>query len=370
MQTSPTFTNQVMGLDSKVWIAMLSVTILIGLVSFIRRDEPCIPFTISNKGLNTNNKGEYYIGDRIRFTASITDNKNITWNFGDNSQEQKGSLVSHNYAKKGKYVITAKVNGNCLATTSVYIRTLQDIHIHSHDDSSTAVHDPATVIVGNETPKARKEVIYIGNVLASSYEWTILNRNEYKRQNGKTASYTFSVQGEYTLQLKLDNDREKVYRKTIYVQPPEIAGQPLKTKILKKKKVERKQDQNQTAEKEDSAASPPVNNTTVPKTTREETKIPTTIGLPDEAFKSALEEVINGNRDVNSFNKYLNNGGDTKVRVNNESKAISFTELIQRIKGKGSRKVRIRNVKVLRDTNKDVLQINIVYETKGLWGWR
>lgn len=186
-----------MGLDSKVWITMLSVAILsIGLVSFIRTtDEPCIPFTISNKGLNTNNKGEYYIDDRIRFTASIANNKNITWNFGDNSQEEKGSLVSHIYAKKGKYVITAKVNGKCPVTTSVYIRTRRDVHIHNHDDSSTAGHDPATVIIGNETTKAGEEEIYIGNVLASSYEWTILNRNEYKRQNGKTASYTFSVQG-------------------------------------------------------------------------------------------------------------------------------------------------------------------------------
>ncbi len=369
METSPAFSRRFMGFDRKVWMTMLSVVIVsIGLVSYKRiTDKPCVLFTISNKGLNNNNKGEFYVDEIIRFAASIAADNNITWNFGDNSAEEKGVLVSHAYTAKGKYVITAKANGKCPVITSVYIRTTQAIHTHSHNDGDTAVYDPATVIIGNETPKAGKEEVFIGNVFATSYEWTILNRNEYKKQNGKTATYTFTIQGTYTLQLRLDNNREKVYTKTIYVQPEKISEHPLKTVVLIHKNGAAKHDQ--TIQKKDSVTSPPVTNTIIPKPIIEETKTTRIIGLPDEAFKSFLEDVVKGGKDVNFFNKYLNNGGDTKVRVNNEPNSISFAELIQRIKG--NKKISINNVKILRDPNKDVLQINIVYSKKrgGPLGW-
>lgn len=349
-----------MRLDSKVWMTMLLVVVVcIGLVGYKKfSDETCIPFLISTKGLNSDNKGGYSIGEIIRFTATISNNKNIIWDFGDGSEEEKGSLVSHIYNNKGKYIITAKVNGKCFVTTSVYIRTAQVVRTYSPD----TLINPATIIMGNETPEAHKAETYICSTPATSFEWTILNRNEYKNQNNKIATYTFRTQGSYIIQLKLDNDRGKIYTKTIYVQPPQITDKPLHAPVLIRKNRFPKINETTTGKK-DSVILPPVANTNVPKTITEETKTLKTIGLPDEAFKSFLEDVVKGSKDVNFFNKYLNNGGDTKVRVNNERNTISFAELIQRIKG--NKKITIKDVKVLRDTNKDVLQINIVYIEKG-----
>ncbi len=353
-----------MGSDSKVWITMLLVVLLcIGWVSYKKiSNRPCITYSIYSKGLNSDNKSGYYIGEIIRFTASLANNKNVIWNFGDHSKEERGSLVSHIYADKGKYVITAKLNGECPVTTSVYIRTPEVIHTHSDD----TLINPETIITGNVTPEAGEAATYICNVSANSYEWTILNRKEYKSEKNKIAVFKFKTPGSYNLQLKLNNDRGKLYSKTIYVQPAKIAARPLPVPILIPKRPAPKPEPSTV--KKDSVAVPPVSTTPPPRpaTTEILTNKPRTIGLPDEAFKSFLEDVVNGDKDAGFFNKYLNNGGETKVKVNKEKKLISFNQFIQSIKG--NKKIKIENVKVDRDANKDVLQINVVYTKKKFLG--
>ena len=215
MNTSSIDSEKRMGLDYKVWLAMFMLSLLsIGIVGYKKiTDEPCSPFGIFIKNLNGNNNGNNFVQDAIRLSASNINNKQIIWNFGDDSREETGAIVSHSYSKEGKYSITAKVNDKCAQTIQIYVWKSKIIA----DTNSISGINTDTQISGPNMLKVNETAVYEGPLEAASYNWTILNRNDYKNQKGKYATYNFKIPGIYTLQLTLNNDRGNRATKVITV---------------------------------------------------------------------------------------------------------------------------------------------------------
>lgn len=327
-------------------------------------EENCDMFSFTVKGVNSDNVKSALTGEVLRFRSSLSNRKNIAWDFNDRSPVEKGSTVIHSFKNEGTYTITATVNGKCETIQTIYIRKPVIIQ-----DNSQVLVTPETVITGNEAPEAGEPVTYTCNTSANSYEWTILNRQEYKSEKNKLAVFKFKIPGSYTLQLKLDDDRKKVYTKMIqvlpssklkegeylptqrYIPPPSYnpsVNKPAEVKPPEPKPAEVKPPEPKPAETE--PKEPPA------------VKRKKIFYIPNDAFMSYLTEVISNEKDQTFFNQYLNNEGETLVQVKGEDKPIKFSELIQRIKG--NKRITIKEVNIVRDANNDVLKINIGYKKR------
>ena len=356
-----------MGLDYGVWLIILTVIVLCtGWISYKRAtEENCDAFSFAVKGVNSDNVKSAIVDEVLRFRASLSNAKNISWDFGDHSPVEKGSTVIHSFKHEGTYTITATVNGKCETIQTIYVRKPVIIQ-----DNAQVLVTPETVITGNDAPEAGEAVTYTSNTSANSYEWSILNRQDYKNEKNKLAVFKFKTPGSYTLQLKLDNDRKKVYTRVIQVLPSSKLKEdeylPTTRYIpppsyTPPKPAERKPEnipENKPAETKP-AESKPAENETKEAPVVKRKKI---FYIPNDAFMSYLTEVVNNEKDAAFFSQYLNNEGETLVQVKGEDKPIKFSELIQRIKG--NKRITIKDVRIDRDANNDVLKINVDYKKK------
>ncbi len=359
MNKSSLFSRQLMGLDYGVWLIMLTIVILCtGWISYKRAtEENCDTFSFAVKGVNSDNVKSAIVGENLRFRASLSNMKNIAWDFNDHSPIEQGSTVIHSFKHEGTYTITATVNVKCETIQTIYIRKPVIIQ-----DNAQVLVTPETVITGNDAPEAGEPVTYTCNTSANSYEWNILNRQDYKSDKNKLAVFKFKTPGSYTLQLKLDNDRKKIYTKIIqvlpslkkedtylpttrYIPPSEFKPQGPKPQEPKPQDTAKAQEPKPQEPKEPPAV-----------------KHKKVFYIPNEAFMSYLTEVVNNEKDMAFFNQYLNNEGETLVQVKGEDKPIKFSELIQRIKG--NKRITVKEVRIDRDANNDVLKINIDYTKK------
>lgn len=363
MNKSSLFSRQFMGLDYNVWLIMLAVVIFCsGWISYKKAtEENCDLFSFAVKGVNSDSVKSAVVGEVLRFRASMSNRKNIVWDFNDHSLAEKGSTVIHSYKQEGTYTVTATVNGKCETIQTLFIRKPVIIQ-----DNTQVLVTPETVITGNEAPEAGEPVTFTCNTSASNYEWIIINKPEYKSEKNKLAVFKFKIPGAYTLQLRLNNDRKKVYTKVIqvlptlrlkedeylpaprYLSPPYIPpAKPAETKP-EVKPAETKPAEIKPAESQLTEA--PV------------VKRKKIFYIPNDAFMSYLIEVVNNEKDIAFFSQYLNNEGETLVQVKGENKPIKFSELIQRIKG--NKRITIKEVNIVRDANNDVLKINVDYKKR------
>lgn len=366
MDKSSIYTNRKMGLDSNVWLIMFAIVIICsGWIGYKKAtEESCSNFTIAIKGINSDNVRSANVGEILRFRAMTDGNKKVTWNFDDETAVAEGATVTHIYDKEGTFTITAQINGRCETFRTVYIRKPEVIQ-----DNTLDLVTAETVITGNDAPEAEDAVTYMCNVSAGSYEWSVLNRQEYKSQKDKMAMFKFKLPGSYTIQLKLDNDRSKVYTKTIQVLPSTKLknDEYLETKRLIPPTYPNAMMQPKATEK---PADVPVKITEKPEVKAEETtpkepvvaKPKKIFFIPNEPFADYLREVTENGKELNFFNQYLNNGGETLVQVNDEKKMIRFSELYQRLKG--SKRISIKEVTIDRDANNDVIKINVSYKKR------
>jgi hypothetical protein len=359
MQTSYIATNRTLGLDVKVWIVMLVVAVICGgLVSYIAiTDEPCVPFRISTRGLNTNKtSGNYHVGEPIRFAVSVINSRNITWDFNDKSGEENGTtVVSHSFAKEGEYHITAKINGKCEQTTTVYIQKQEVAH------TNPVLTGSNIMITGTDVTEVDKTETFFSNAPATSYEWTVLNRNEYEAQNGKIATFIFKTQGRYIIKLKLDNNREKTYFKHVYVSPSSrVNNLPLPTTRIippltrPMMPAPRPEPQDPVIRYRDTAApsaqrdNPPVERTYLETSNRD--------------LKTRLGRIIDGSKE--NFDDVLNTA-TTNVLINNK-RIMAFEDFCNAIKNR--KKVKIGSVEAVRDERKNVIRLNIECKRKNVLG--
>jgi PKD repeat protein len=328
-----------MGLDTRVWLSLLIVFVMSCLLLGFRlaTKQHCSSFKIEVKGYNNTKPNSYFMGAQITFTAQMPGGGDVIWDFGDHSAKKSGVSVAHTFTAEGNYLVTATVNGQCTETVNINIQQLPQAAA-----TVTTTAEPANPISGPDAPQAAMPINYSCSAPAGSYEWSVVNSPDFPTQKGNIATFTFPTEGSRIIELKLDNDPSKVYRKTIQVLPaaklaennpmPSPAPQPV-------------------------VAAPP------PPADKPEVKdnTPKVLVIPDEEFKSMFDQVTDGKKDALAFNQFLCSGIQTKVLANDTEweTVASFCSKIYNHK-----KITIKSVTTVRDEKKCVTIIKVSYKKR------
>jgi len=296
----------------------------------------CKPFKIEVKGYNNTKPNSYFMGAKVTFTAHMNGGKNVVWDFGDHSASAGGVIVEHTFANEGNYIVIATVDGSCIESVNINIAQLprQAVEINNIV--------PDNPIIGKDAPQAMSPVNYTCSVNAGSYEWSVVNSPDFPTQKGNTATYTFPSEGARIIELRLDNDPAKVYRKTIQVLP---APKPA-------------DNQPQTMAPQPVVVAPPP----AEKTEAKEAA-PKVVVIPDEEFKNMFDQVTDGKKDALAFNSFLCSGIQTKVLVN-DTDWETVASLCSKIYN--HKKITIKSVSTVRDEKKCVTIIKVNYKKRWL----
>ena len=376
MNANRIYTRKILGLDNMVWMFMILIIIMaIGLLSYRLVDrKECIPFTFNIKAPTMHTDGIFYTDETLSFSASLN-TQNIQWDFGDNSRSEAGQYVSHRFTKEGKYFVTASTVPGC--------ETIQEINVKA-PLSAPLAFDSTTVdagekIIGHTTTFTGTTEVFVCSEIGTSYDWAIVNRPSITPKSlGSTASFLFPNAGNYTVQVTVDNDRNKRYFKDITVEnvasPRNEAPQNIPRLIPLPKAAPQSSQPSENnrpapkpapsapAEKQPAA---PVAET--PASKPPEKKI---IRLGNATFKQYLEKVMENEMNVSDFDRYLCGGGSTKVIVNGDKKNIqTFTSLCETLsEGKikkaiiFKKKIKLESVKLHRDNEGCITLIDVNYD--------
>lgn len=401
----PIYSKTRLGIDIRVWFTFI-ICFFIAAIVFgfkLATHVSCSPFEIILQGVQAEKSNSFYSGETITFITSNEESQKVSWDFGDRTPPQQGNKIKHSYLHDGNYTITATVNGTCLQTAIVNISQFT-----YKKDVVQVIQNP---IIGIDTPFVGDVVEYRSSVKANSYEWSILNTPQFPSQSGDKASYNFPLPGNKILELKLDGDDNKVYRKIIQVLPKKVSTRPATTERVKPQDVYIPPPAVKIPPKILSFAplsggkgtvltisgqyftgatavtiggipaasftvvSPTTITATVGSggsgvitvTTKDGTNAitfftfiseavappkPKILIIPDEEFKAMFDQVCNGTKDASAFNPYLCDGDKTKVLANNEWKTVaSFCELLKERRKRllGHKNYSIKSVKVTRD---------------------
>lgn len=301
MTASRIYNRQIKGLDTGVWLLMIIMMILsLGLLSFMWfNSNKCVPFTIK---FSPNSDTVYYTGNTIFLDISVPAKK-LTWDYGDDS-DPSGDMF-HKYARAGKYLITAD-NSGCEESREITILT------NPNEDNSEGN------IIGPQSVSAGKEAEFSCTKFAKSYDWEVVNHAEIRAKTGgefgEKASFSFTKNGNYTIQVKLDGNRVKSFIREI-----SVSGG------IEKPKTEDK------IKKLIDDPVPVIKPQPVPEPV---TVKPIKIPIVESQFRDKLRNVLEENSTLQpeSFDKYLDLGIEgTKVIMNGQK--MSFRAMFNKIAG-------------------------------------
>jgi len=358
-----------MGLDKSVWWVMLFFCILsIGLASYtIAEEKPCVNIIVAINGTTKGLNKTFFIGETVRFSALFAEDKKVRWDFGDRSNTEQGLRSTHTYKKEGVYPITITIDGSCIQHDQVVIKQfVSDTSVANNNAIKTLFGNP---IDGNTSPTVMQSVIFSSTAIAKSYEWSISNYSNYPVKDTREAQFVFQTPGLKVLQLMLDGDPGKVYRKDIIVQP--LPTVPKNTQDLPAPQVPvyipqpaPQVPKDNVKTEPDKPVDKPVDK---PAEIKPEVKTepaiekPKTIRIGNENFKDMLQDVVNNNADVADFNDYLCDQGKTRVLINDEKNWTTFAALCNKIRG--DKRVTVTEVEQTIENN-CVVKIKVKYDRK------
>jgi len=331
MNSERILTRKTLGLDYRVWRVMLVLFVLsTGLFSYKLIDKPkCIQVDFKIKTID--NDSVYYTDEILSF-STLRFEKNITWDFGDNSPSGTGTFITHRFAKEGKYFIKVTVNSDCGFTRPITIRKA----VVETPDAKEQIDGHNSTFVG-----ARESFTTLAK--ANDYEWTVENHPEYAPLYGQSVTCKFLSPGDFTIKLTLDKDRFKIYRKSITVVENE------KPKPVEK--IDKLIDYDKLAK---------LDNETSEKAS-----------ISELTFSEYLGKVISGKFFAKDFNDYLCLEGKTPVIFNHKAdKQVTFEQACAELNGKrkskflglGKKAVHIKSVRLNRGKDKCITLIEIVYD--------
>lgn len=353
-------TNTKFGMDKNVFTTFLTLIIVSIVVLGFRMSKKrvCAPFSISSASVSVGKTTVFFVGDPVVFVATSPNVQEISWDFGDNTPTQLGNNAKHIYTRDGNYSISATVNDECTETIQLRIKPLAPIN------SQTAETLAINPISGQDAPSANTPTIYTSTVKAGKYEWNILNSPTYPTQETEIANYNFQIAGNLIIELKLDGDPNKVYRKQITVLPSKILPIIAPPPPVK-------------GEKNISQTPPPIVTVVVPP--KKVDGVPLVVQPPvevkkdkliiaDDEFRLKFEAVQRGELDASAFVDFLCDGTGTRVLVENKGKEWQTVATICTLFSKNKKIKRIYDVTTDRDNKNCVTLIHLKYNTRGFLG--
>ena len=419
MNGNNSFSNRKMFIDNNVWLVMLvTIVLCTGLLGYrLIEKRSCRPFSVYSRGLISGEHAKYKTGETVILSTSLAMDREVSWNFGDGSERERSVSpnMRHKFMKEGIYMVRASVNGGCSNEVAVAIEQAANPEVSGEDKN---IRIPK--IYGDSFPKAGQQVKFLSDMVGSAYEWRIINKSTFPISYEQSASFTFPKAGFYVLQLTVNHNRrmrnlvninvsEDVAKiKPAILIPDNVLKQQKELQLQKdledqkkiddqkklddekkledqkklddqkmlddqkkledqkrlddqkkiddqrrlddQKKLEQQNELNNQKKPDDQKAPPPAS--------------PKLINIRAELFQSKLEGVVSGANDVQDFDAYLPNRGETIVWVNDDKRHMTFKELCDEIKNQ--KKIVIESVELKRAEDNQIQQIRVKYHKKGL----
>lgn len=371
MNSQKIYTRKTLGLDNSVWWFMVPLMLVcVALLGYRLSDQKkCTPIDFTVKGIMTREKGVYYTDETVSFSSSVK-SQNIEWDFGDQSKLEMGQYVTHRFSKEGKYFVTAGVGTQCASIKEVVVKNppIQPVVMDSSNDGEK--------IIGRESIFSAIEEVYVCAAIGSTYDWVVENNPGIKPIGlGSTAKISFPNPGKYTLQVTVDNNRDKRYYKEINVvntaatastsqmpPPPPVMPQDIPRLLPPQPSG--------TQNKPDSRTAPntTANNNASENTSENAPSGTKKIAVGNVAFQGYLQKVADGEMMASDFDKYLCGGSGTKVIINGNKRDMetfdAFCKSLAEKKKKtlgvfGKKKAKITSVQLYRDENRCVTLIDV-----------
>jgi PKD domain len=332
MNSERILTRKTLGLDHRVWRVMILLLVLsVGLFGYTLIDtKKCIPVDFKIKTID--NDSVYYTDEILSF-STLRFEKNITWDFNDNSPTGTGTFITHRFATEGKYFIKVTVNSDCQFVKPI---TVRKAIVESLTNTKEQIDGhPSTFVGAGET--------YTSLLSAETYEWNIENHPEYGLLNGQSVNYKFLSPGDFTIKLTLNKDRFKIYRKSVTVVENEKPKQV--------EKIDKLIDYDKLAKMD------------------KEKSVKTSIS--ELTFKEYLGKVVDGQFFAKDFNDYLCSEGKTPTILNSKAdRQVTFEQACAELNGKrrskfmglGKKAIHIKSVRLNKDKDNCITLIEIKYE--------
>jgi PKD repeat protein len=350
MQLSNTFTHQWLGLDKRVSMFMVVLSVLsLGLLAYkVASDAPCREVAMAMSSLTNQKTNSFFTNELIHFSAPLEENEIVEWDFGDKSTKLAGAHVTHMFKQAGDYIVTVEINGRCKTTGIVSVKDF--VNNANSDVAGSATNDLVKELANPISAESfiieqGKQLLFSSNVQASSYEWSVEGDLAQPQKTTDKAAYTFLKTGNFTLKLVLNNDPENTWTRVISVTPRKIVDQPVAggggqtgPVVVAPPPIPLPKPKPTTPEPEQprTTTNP---TTTQPTTTPVEKPVPQPVGpkvvevyMDNEQWREMLQDVVSGNASLSDFKMYLNDTEAKMILVDKET--ISFAELVSRLKDK------------------------------------
>lgn len=300
---------------------------------------------------------EFMINRVVEFYDNTESAKSWEWDFGDGTARDLRQRTFHKYLKPGDYIITLKLNGNCVHEKMISISSMSQ-----QTGYLPTIISPNVVTVGESVSfDAFKED-------GESWEWSF-GENSGTDALERNPSYKFKSVGEKKITLIVNGDIEHTAVKTIYVAPKTITA---------KQKIDMKSYE---FERPHAAFSLPVGSAqkdplvdmlqyipVSPKSKSKKDSVAVESKAPEisnEQFQLLLNQVAAQLKTKDDFKDYLCGKYDIPVIIN-DKKLVPFDQFCQLIAGK---KIKISALRINKDQKNCIQNLNIQYKVKKLMIW-
>lgn len=357
MELSNTYSKKRAGFDVRYWITLALLIILaVAVVGFKKRFLfSCPAHTIPAEGIYTQNplvKESFLINEPIVFQAPDMPYKTTTW-FVDGQLKAKEGKLTHAFPAAGKYVVKLVLDDQCTYTKIVNILPYKHQTVDIKSGNSIAL--PDVVIEGNETFEAGMITYFTTPVIANAYEWQIVEMPEYGIKSEQLVGYSIISPGTYTLQLKLNNDEQKVFTKIIKVTAPVVIASPEEEGDMEVPRPIELPPPVATGRNETGGVSE------ASGTGASEVKKPKAV-LPDSEILALLRLIREDKKTLGDLAASLCYGEKTKILAN-DNEVMTLAELTEKLQSKSwalGKRPKVNSVRTMREES-DENCISVIY---------
>lgn len=365
MSAATIYNRRKMGMDYRVWLVMLLTCLLtLGLFGYKKiSHKTCSSRTVYVNGTELTEASATYTKNKLLFKINAERNATVVWNFNDGTSKIKGLIVSHAFTNEGVYKVQVTVNNTC--SYENYITIVAPLA------GATTVAPVIDMFVEPKVIVAGKPITFYGvsNIGIHAYKWQFVNAG-LQDQYSSTATVAFKKEGSYKVRLTINNNPAFSIVKQVTVAAethdvpslPEIfsadnqtggAGGPIGPPI--------DMDNEGNRGGNTPNGTPSINTTPVSP----DNAPPPAVAVDPNTLKSLLQEVINGEKEIEELYVYLSFKKDTKVEINGKQPTKNLKPAIEEIKEK--RHPKIEELEIVKNDRNEIQTLKLKIIERKRW---
>ncbi|MBC7904075.1 MAG: PKD domain-containing protein [Gemmatimonadaceae bacterium] len=337
-------------IDENVYFTMGGTGLLALIILLVRygTSTECFPIKLII------DPGPYLVNTRVQIKAETKEAKTYKWDFGDGSNSEDGQTVGHSYKKAGKYTVTITVNETCTEFHDLYIN--EPVPVVKANSLAT--------FLGPQTAYAGTEVVFEDTASSNTaWEWHF-EEDGAPAGYEKKARYIYTEPGLKKVWVKLNRKSDEVMFRYIQIVPDKEQEELIsvaKTKRTPERVIIVK----------DKPTEPPL---TLPGKTEPEVAKTEPVAAPVKPKAEAITpqqmgdlitDYNEGKKSEGDFNKYF---CGNNVSVKYESKFLSFSEFLAKVKKIKKGKIKSVSAEITKDEQNCIQKMEVIIKEKKLFG--